>query len=78
MCKFKEGDIVVCIDNYVTRYNLTLHKYYTVLNRSEGDNRDVIWIINDIGKRDFFGLGRFISLMEFRNNIIDEVLNDKS
>lgn len=67
---FKEGDIVVCIavENWT---NITKGKTYVVLN-SLFDGTS--FIINDLGYPCEYSTKRFISIQEYRNVLIDEIL----
>lgn len=68
--RFKEGDSVVCIDDLY--YELTIDKVYIVLEKYKDDN--TIWVINDKGRESYYHYSLFISVMEKRNEVIDEIL----
>lgn len=72
----KEGDIVVCINNNGEK-QLTIGKQYII-------NLIVIWddaadifemgIIDDDDRHNFYTSTRFISLNEYRENKINEII----
>jgi len=71
------GDRVVCIDNSSYAYyvdannvNLTIGKVYIVNNitMSFEDQVDLIFVIDDFGKKDFFTEKRFVSLCKIRKD----------
>jgi hypothetical protein len=74
------GDRIVCIDNSSYAYyegannvNLTIGKVYIVNNisvvgRGFDDKVDLIFVIDDFGKKDFFTEKRFVSLCKIRKD----------
>jgi len=81
------GDKIVCIDSsnigssfsdenitwLGTTSGLTLNKFYEVLYYDDLH----INVINDFGEKYTYLKGRFKLLAEFRNNRINEILNDE-
>lgn len=79
--KFKSGDVVVCINTESTLSldYITLDKSYTISDIGYGNDNaddDIIWIINDKGLMDYFSTHRFIRIEEYRDNVIDDILNE--
>ena len=75
--KFNKGDIVICVrnnvgENTLAKYHITINKAYEVIT---SDVSTVI--INDQGDICFYHNSYFITLAEFRNNRINEILNDE-
>lgn len=76
MSIFKINDKVICISsNNVFKgqgTGLTLHKEYVVV-----DAIDVyIYVINDRGNRVKYYNNRFVKLSEYRNSLINDILNE--
>ena len=69
---------VICVNNrdmvgaMETSVNLTIDKVYEVL----GDSSSAFNIINDIGNRGSYYIGRFISLEEYRDIKLNKILNE--
>lgn len=70
--RYKEGDVVVYIGvpNNMPEY-LTYGKSYVI---SVISHSNIIWIINDIDKLDYFSNNKFIGKDEYRDNVINEIL----
>lgn len=73
---------VVCIDVSYERsgtgLDLTLHKVYDTTSMSHPLS-DAIYVINDIGENAEYYEGRFITLEEWREKKLNEILkNDKN
>ena len=71
--KFKKGDKVVCIDGGRCTY-LTYDKIYDVLFINSG--LDVILIMDDSELQHWYVSSVFMSLEEYRSNIIEGILNE--
>ena len=69
---------VICVNNrdmvgaMETSVNLTIDKVYEVI----GDSSSAFNIINDIGNRGIYYIGRFISLEEYRDIKLNKILNE--
>ena len=82
--KYKSGDKIICIIN--SRANLTVGKEYTVLDVHEHSptSIDEVWekykneitlvLYNDNGVPTWYDHFRFIPKSEFRNHIINKIL----
>lgn len=72
---FGKGDTVVCINNdnrgYTNLY-LTLYKVYTVVDNDSSIG--TLWVKDDSGRNTNYVTERFVSLSEYRTNIIDDIL----
>lgn len=75
MIMLNRGDRVVCIDDSNNTDCITRDKVYTIMVSRMLGNDNTIWIMNDNGLSDFFSLTRFVSLVERRIEIIDEILD---
>lgn len=74
MTKFKAGEKVICVNALnITSNALTIDKVYTIIKEDE-DEDDMVWIINDKDDIDFFMDSRFISVIENRFEIINDIL----
>lgn len=72
----KEGDIVVCINNNGKK-QLTIGKQYIINLIAICDDDDDIFemgIIDDDDRLDLYMSTRFISLNEYRENKINEII----
>mgnify|MGYP001572835293 CR=1 FL=1 len=70
--KYNTGDVVICIDANVMYNLLTYGRMYTIT--SVNTNNSLIWVINDRGENDYFRKYRFISVKEYRDSVISEIL----
>lgn len=72
--KYNTGDVVICINTKakLKLSYLTYGKSYVISN--DINNETIVWIINDVGALDYFSKERFISLEEYRSNVISEIL----
>ena len=70
----KEGDIVVCINNNGEK-QLTIGKQY-IINLIVWDDADIfeMGIIDDDDRLNLYMSTRFISLNEYRENKINEII----
>lgn len=68
------GDKIICINNikiYSIDIDLTIGKVYVVNHFSD----NTIWLeCDDVGFRGGYSRGRFITLKEYRRDIINEIL----
>lgn len=75
----KESDVVVYIDTPNNHTYLTYGKSYvishTISSFSDNDDEYIIWIMNDIDRLDYFSSNKFISLEEYRDIVINEILS---
>lgn len=71
----KEGDIVVCINNNGEK-QLTIGKQYIINLIVIWDDADIfeMGIIDDDDRHNFYTSTRFISLNEYRENKINEII----
>jgi hypothetical protein len=73
----KEGDIVVCI-NSNGKKQLTIGKQYIInlIGICDDDDADIfeMGIIDDDDRHNFYMSTRFISLNEYRENKINEII----
>ena len=81
MCKFKCGDKVICVNNIGDSYNpitdLTYGKVYSVWDDSAiffNNEFEVVYIMNDDGVLDNYNSSRFVSVIEYRTIVIDNIL----
>jgi hypothetical protein len=61
---------VVCVD--VGGVNLTNGKIYGVIN--EGNRENIIFIFNDYGIKRWYSRDRFMTIEEYRNSKINNIL----
>lgn len=73
MSSFKKGDRIVCInnDNNGASFYLTIGRIYIV---SDGSTEDSVWIEDDVRRFSNYISKRFISVSEYRQNIINDIL----
>lgn len=64
--------IVICVMQFG---GLTVNNFYTVISISTSTSGvDRYWILNDIGQNIVMDSKYFISLEEYRSNIIDSIM----
>lgn len=75
---FKNGDIVICIDNSITnskeKVNLTIGKKYKIIKSTSSYNGYFLRVINDIGEQ--FGYHEYRFKKDFRKEKLENILNE--
>ena len=66
------GDVVVCINYERKPVNLTIGKQYTVI----GNSMDGIKITDDKGNESYFYVNRFVMLSKYREQQLNNLLNE--
>jgi hypothetical protein len=70
--------MIYCINKGKIK-NLTIGKKYKVIKTQSGEHSDSkkpyngVWIINDSGREHYYSLRRFISELEYRDQILNEL-----
>lgn len=79
--------MVFCIDNNpkgminetINPVALTLNRFYKVLNEPvEGKSMQVLYIMNDDGKKASYRAERFLTLQEWRQKQLERLLNESN
>lgn len=72
---FKKGDTVICVDNVVDgdlKYDLTCGRFYTIEGKVLLYH---IYIVDDLNNLRLYDTHRFISLCEYRDNVVSNILD---
>lgn len=77
--KFKNGDVVICVKNMVFEpitylHSLTIGNKYTILDRTGGIGECYYLILDDRKSTIYHSEDFFISLSEYREDVISSVL----
>lgn len=73
MTNFKTGEIIICVDDDKT-FHLTKNKRYEVLNVHDSIVGILIQLIDDCDEIYSFEYPRFISLIQHRENQLEEII----
>jgi hypothetical protein len=71
----KSGDYVICINNS-NIINISIKKKYEILNIYKSKNKYYYQLVDDGDYISSYDAERFETIAEFRENFIDEVLNN--
>lgn len=76
MDNFKEGDLVLCVDDSECGSDKPIikGKYYRVAKDEINQHINCVVIINEHGFEDDFYSNRFISVFKHRNDVISDIL----
>jgi hypothetical protein len=70
----KDGDKVYCIDDN-TKINITAGKFYEVIHQYSSNRKLVI--VNDMGQVSRYDRYRFLTIEEYRERQLNNILNEE-
>lgn len=69
---------IICINNSVRYDNLDIFAELTIgkeyIMSDINDRGDTIWIVNNLGYECGYDINRFLSLNQYRDNVISDIL----